>query len=706
MKSLLGVAVQLPPQRDVLPKRGSDMQRSIHCFVTLLLLLVAAPAMRAEDLDVPPRRIDGGTPGLMMHRYLAGQVKQAIDRWKDDYEKRKTPEDIAAYQKRLHDAFIGAVGGLPERTPLNPQVVGTVARQGYHVEKIIFESQPKHYVTGLLFLPDPKRFKASYPGVLVPCGHSFEAKGYPDYQSMGALLALNGMAALVYDPIDQGERGQYLGKDGWPKLWGIDAHTQVGMCSIPLGRNTARFEIWDGIRAIDYLQFRPEIDPKRIGCTGNSGGATQTSYLMAIDDRICAAAPSCYLTSTAREMELRGADDAEQQIFNSLNTGPHEADFIMMRAPSPVLVMAATHDFFDIGGTWDSIRCAKRLFTRMGYAERVDIMENDAEHNYDPLQREAAARWMSRWLLPKDQVISEPQIELLTEKEYTCTPDGKVMSLPGARSVYDLNEEYENELAKQRESSWAAGNRAVPLEKVRRLAGIRKLADLPKPRVEPADTIARTGYKIEKLLIRPEKGIALPALLFLPEKREGNRVVLYLHDKGKAAGAGVGGPIQKRVLAGNVVLAVDLRGNGQTQSTTAGLYGPDFQDAQIAYMLGRSVVGMRAEDVLICARYAMQRASSGPNGVVDLVAVGNIGIPALHAAALEPSLFHSVKLRRMLVSWSNIVHNRVNTSPVMGSLIHGALQHYDLPNLEATLGDKVTIEEPLNVMGMAIRAGR
>jgi len=241
---------------------------------------------------------------------------------------------------------------------------------------------------------------------------------------------------------------------------------------------------------------------------------------------------------------------------------------------------------------------------------------------------------------------------------------------------------------------------------VRRVAGVRKAADLPKPRVETLDTIARTGYKIEKLVIRPEEGIALPALLFLPEKRDGNRVVLYLHDKGKAADAGVGGPIEKLVLAGNAVLAVDLRGNGQTQSATTGLYGSDFQDAQLAYMMGHSVVGMRAEDILVSARYAVERASTGGSGAVDLVAIGNIGIPALHAAALEPGLFHSVKLRRMLVSWSNIVHHRMNTSPVMTNLIHGALQHYDLPNLEATLGDKLTIEEPLNVVGVAGKEGK
>jgi hypothetical protein len=129
------------------------MQRPTCYILAMLLLLVDVHAMRGEDLDVPLQKSEGEMPGLMVHRYLSGQVKQAIDRWKADYVQRKTPEDIAAYQKRYHGAFIEAVGGLPERTPLNPQIVGTIAKQGYRVEKIIFESQPKHYVTSLLFMP-------------------------------------------------------------------------------------------------------------------------------------------------------------------------------------------------------------------------------------------------------------------------------------------------------------------------------------------------------------------------------------------------------------------------------------------------------------------------------------------------------------------------------------------------------------------------
>lgn len=669
--------------------------------MTLLVLLWSAPHVLAEDLNVPAEKIAGGNPGAMMHSVLMAETRQTFQRWTTDYENRKAPEQIAAYQKQMRERVLLAIGGLPERTPMEPQVVGAVSRPGYRMEKILYQSQPKHYVSALLFLPAAGRFQPPYPGVIVPCGHSKSAKGHPEYQSMGALLALNGMAALVIDPIDQGERGQYLGPGGWPTLWGSAGHTMVGLESILLGQNVARFEVWDNVRAIDYLQSRPEVNPQRIGCTGNSGGGTQTSYMMAIDDRIRAAAPSCYLTSMPRLLETIGDDDAEQQFFGQLGFGLHHADWIMMRAPSPVLICAATWDFFDIGGTWDSFRSAKRLYTRLGFSERVDLLENPAGHNYNNVQREGVARWMSRWLLDKDQVITEPPIRLLAEKEYQCTPDGKVMSIPGARSVYDLNRDNEKELAGRRKAAWAAGKPAALLDQVRKLAGIRKLSELPKPSAETVGTVARTGYRIEKLLITLDKGIWLPALWTVPENQKPHRVALYVHDQGKAADAGVGGPIEQRVRGGEAVLAVDLRGTGQTRSNTRGWGSPDHQDGYLAYMLGRSYVGMRAEDVLVCARLAAERGGSRADAV-DLVAVGSVGIPALHAAALDPELFRTIRLRRTLISWSNVIEKGLNNLSVM-SLVQGALAHYDLPDLARILGAKLTLEQPVDAQGAMVR---
>jgi dienelactone hydrolase len=664
------------------------------CGVTILVLLAGVAAADAENLDVPAEKIGVGRPDAMMRRYLLAEVERACGRWKDCYEKLKTPEHVAVYQKQLRAKVLEAIGGLPEPAPLNPQVVGTVVRPGYRVEKIIFESRPKHFVSALLFVPTAEKFKAPYPGVLVPCGHA--ASGKAGYQSMGALLALNGMVALVFDPIDQGERGQYHANEARRlKLSPTAAHTMVGVGCILLGQNTARFEIWDGMRAIDYLQSRPEVDPKRIGCTGSSGGGTQTSYLMALDDRIIAAAPSCYLTSMEQLLKTAGPQDAEQNIFGQLAFGLDHADWIMLRAPSPVLMCTATKDFFDIRGSWDSFRYAKRLYTRLGSYDRVDLLEDDAGHSYDML---GAARWLSRWLLGKDLEIARPQIALLDGKESQCAPDGRVMALPGARSTYDFNVDYENQLAPARLAAWAAQDKTALLARVRSLAGVRKLSELPKPKIEPLETIARTGYTIEKLVIRPEDGIALPALWFSPAESKPHGVVLYVHHQGKAADAAPGGPIEQLVRAGNAVLAVDLRGAGQTQSPSAGPhYTPEYQDAVIAYLLGRSYVGMRAEDVLTCARYAAERVG----GRVELIAVGNVGIAALHAAALEPTLFAKVRVSQMLISWSTILHERASKNQ-MPNVVHGALKHYDLPELATALGN-ITVQDSVNAAGEAIK---
>jgi dienelactone hydrolase len=682
--------------------------RNGNWFVGLAALALTAGGGRAaDDLRVLPEKIDGRAPSDMMKYYLLGQVEQAGARWRATYEGLKTAEQIAAYQKGLQGKFVEAIGGFPERTPLNARVTGVVERDGYKVEKIIFESQPKLFVTALLFLPAPEQFKPPYPGVLVPCGHSANGKEHDTYQSMGASLALNGMVALVFDPIDQGERYQLLDENGKPRIGGTNGHTMVGVGCILLGRNTARYEIWDGMRGIDYLQSRPEVDPKRIGCTGNSGGGTQTSYLMALDDRIVVAAPSCYITNFPTLIRTIGPQDAEQNICGQLAFGMDQPDYLIMRAAKPTLICAATKDFFDIGGTWETFRFAKRIYSRMGFAERVDLLENDAGHNYNELQREAVLRWMARWLLKKDEPLTERPIKLLSTAEVHCTPRGQVMLMEGARTVYDLNEDYEKGLANQRRSAWAGADRVNLLEQVRQIAGIRKSDQLPKPKVEKAGTAQREGYRIEKLILNPEQGVYLPTLLFVSDKAKAGPVTLYVHERGKAADAGAGGPIERLVQSGQTVLAVDIRGTGETQQSGQKGFGPalglDWQDVFAAYLLGRSYVGMRAEDILVCARYAAQSASAGEGsgakpGGVHLVAVGNVGVPALHAAALEPGLFQSVKLGGTLVSWSNVIHSRLTNNQLVNT-VHGALRVYDLPDLAATLGGKLTIEQPVDAQG-------
>ncbi len=667
-----------------------QIQLSLVCIVVVLLATVVSTF--GEELRVLPTDIDGAPARATLERYLLRQVDEAWTRWQDQYEKLETPAQITAYQKRRKAFFVDAVGGLPERTPLKPRITGVVQRKGFRVEKVIFESQPRHYVTAGLFLPDPTRYKPPYPGVLVPCGHSANGKASDAYQRASALLALNGMAALLYDPIDQGERGQLLNDKGKPAFRGVSGHDMVGIGCVLLGRNTARFRIWDGMRAIDYLQSRPEVDPKRIGCTGNSGGGTMTSYLMALDERIVAAAPSCYLTNLPTLIRTIGPQDAEQNIHGQLAFGMDHPDYILMRAPKPTLICAATSDFFDIGGTWETFRYAKRLYTRMGFAERIDLIENDEKHGFNKLLREGAVRWMMRWLLAKGEPITEPAVEVLGDREIECTPKGQVMLLDGARSVYDLNEDYEKVLAERRRQRWAGTDATKLLAEVRRIAGIRPLAELPAPKADKVGVVKRDGYRIEKLVLSPEEDVPLPALMFVPEGSKGGEVTLYLHEKGKASEAKPGGEIDKLVRAGRRVLAADVRGVGPTALK-------NWRQMNTPYLLGRSLLGMRAEDVLVCARYAVGAGEGG----VDLMAIGHLGVPALHAAALEPSLFRSVTLRGTLASWSSVVHAR-RTHNQWVNAVHGALAVYDLPNLAAMLGDKLTIAAPVDARAKPIKA--
>ena len=686
------------------------MFRRLTWLVVLFGFGSVVAGLRAEEATptVGAARADGE----MMKRYLLGLVDQATKQWEAEYEQRTTPEQIAAWQKELRGRLLNVIGGLPERGPLNARITGKVERDGYTVEKVIFESQPQLHVTAILFLPDASRFKPPYPGVVVPVGHSGNGKAYDEYQTMGALLALNGMVGIVYDAIDESERIQYHNERApyvFDKNWGSQVHgtyghEMVGIGSILLGRNTARLEIWDTMRAIDYLQSRPEVDRQRIGCTGNSGGGIVTAYVVALDDRVQAAAPSCYAEYLPEVLKTIGPQDAEHETWATMTLGPQQTDLLMMRAPVPTLLCVATHDFFPITGAWQTARYVKRLYTRTGFAERFDIIENDAPHNYNRQQREAAARWMSRWLLSKDQAISEPTIRLLGAKEAQCTPEGQVMQLPGARSAYDLNEDYENELTKRREAAWANQDRGARLERVRQLTGIRKLDELPMPKVMVKyESEQRPGYRIEKLEIRLEEGIVLPALLFTAEKAPAGRVIVYVHEGGKGADGFEGGRIEQLVLGGARVLSVDLRGTGQTQQTTQikwAMVGTDWQDISTAYCLGRSYVGMRAEDVLVAARYAAKEFA-GPAGTVDLIAVGNVGVPALHAAALEPSLFSSVKLSQALVSWASVIHCRLTLNQYV-NVVQGALLEYDLPNLAAALGTKLTVEDAVDAMGKPV----
>src|SRR6185503_7818145 len=285
-------------------------------------------------------------PRKMLHTYLLSECGKQFDARRKAVAELKTPEDVKKRQETLRAKFIEALGGLPEKTPLNAKVVGSLKGEGFRVDKVIYESRPDHHVTANFYIPEGK---GPFPGVLVPCGHSDNGKASEAYQRACILMARNGMAVLCYEPIGQGERLQLLTPDGKAAIKGSTTeHTMAGIGALLVGWSCASYRIWDGIRSIDYLAGRSEVDPKRLGCTGNSGGGTLTAYLMALDDRIAAAAPSCYVTTLERLFATIGPQDAEQNITGQVAFGLEHADYLTLRAPRPTLLLTGTRDFFDI----------------------------------------------------------------------------------------------------------------------------------------------------------------------------------------------------------------------------------------------------------------------------------------------------------------------------------------------------------------------
>lgn len=656
----------------------------MQSLAVALVLTCCTTAAAQEDLTVLKPAADETPPRKMLYSFLEGQAKKHFEARRQAVGGLKTPEDVQRRQKELKAKFIEALGGLPERTPLNAQVTGKTEHDGCRVERVIFESRPSHHVTALFYLPAGK---GPFPGVLLPCGHDANGKAAVNYQRGAILLARHGIACLCYDPIGQGERSQLLDNMGRPVVASSTSeHTLVDVGALLVGRSTASYRVWDGMRALDYLAGRPEVDPKRLGCTGCSGGGTLTSYLMALDDRIMAAAPSCYVTSLERLFATLGPQDAEQNIPGQVVFGMEHADYLTMRAPKPTLILAASRDFFDQQGTWTTFREAKRVYGLFGQSDRVDLAEFDTPHGYPKQQREAMVRFMARHLLGKDETITEPELEVGKDADVRCTRTGQVLEDLKGKSAYDLNAARYTELAGDR-AKFAERPADEQRKEIRRLLGLPEKVAAAK--VKQGGAQDRDGYTMTKLTFETEPGVVVPALVFVPKKDAKPSMILYVHGQGKAEDAAADGPIEKLVRAGNRVMALDLRGWGETSpgkspANKPDFWGPDWKEAFLGLHLNRPLLGQRVLDLLAVVEQL------GEVQEVDVIGAGAAGPVVLHAAALEPRI-KAVTLEKSVLSWAAVVRTPVGHGQ-LASVVPGALKAYDLPDLA-----KLVAPRPLTI---------
>ena len=257
--------------------------------------------------------------------YYVSRLREMRRERKELLSSLSSLDDALAYQKRMRDAVAAAFAPFPkEKCPLQSEVTGVIQCDGYRIEKVRFFSRPGYMVTANLYVPDGLVKPA--PAVLGACGHSILGKGSDVYQKFPIRLVKNGFVVLLYDPVHQGERNQYVNLKYLGQGNGLcQAHNVMGEQLELVGESMPSWRAWDGIRALDYLLTRHEVDAKRIGITGNSGGGTLSEWIWANDSRLAFAGPSCHVTTFMGNLENELATDAEQCPYGIIGAGDRKS---------------------------------------------------------------------------------------------------------------------------------------------------------------------------------------------------------------------------------------------------------------------------------------------------------------------------------------------------------------------------------------------
>jgi dienelactone hydrolase len=620
---------------------------------------------------------------------VQNQMADYLRRRGEEFLRRQTAEKAAmsqaefeARRQRVRTAFLHAMGGLPdERTPLNARCTGTVDQDGYTIEKIIYESQPDFPVTSALYLP--KGLESPAPAVLFVHGHSDAGKSYPEYQAVCIDLVRNGFVVLAMDPPGQGERKQtYDPQKGTVRIPACTSeHTYMGMQQVLGGASLARYFIWDAIRGVDYLQARPEVDPDRIGVTGNSGGGTQTTLLMMADPRLAAAVPCTFIMTLESYMKSGQPQDMEQIVWGCFCDGPDHDDYITAMAPKPVLVGAVAYDFFPIEGTIEALQRAKQVYAHYGAEEKVDLVVAPSRHAYAPLLRQAAVNWFKVHLKNEEPKFETSQVETLPEDALWCTPNGQVRAaFPQGRTIFDLNQAWLAATIPARPAQTTS-----PAQMRQTLAEVLAI-DLSRRATPIFPRIIwegeAWGYRAEKLFFFSEPDIVVTGVMLHPQG-EAVQTEILLFAKGSNEISQQQPRLEALLAQNHRLLVYDVRGVGGVQSRSINRdqlpHDSEYKLACDAMMMKRSTLGMRVFDVLRAYDYLRTRPDVGRIGVIG---VDEGAFWAYYAAALEEdleeatfeNLLHSY---RALAESDNYDQERYN----LRTMAWGTLRHFDLMDL-------------------------
>ena len=372
--------------------------------------------------------------GGLIQEYYVELFRQNARLRKEKLAALKTPEDVYAYIAELKEKIKKSYRFPAEKCPLDIECCGVVQQEGYRVEKLIYHSRPDFPVTANLYVPDNAR-PGKTPALIHLLGHALDGKACGEYQSVGISLARKGCMVLMADPLGQGERISF---PTHPEHQNTREHNLLNRRLTAIGDNVGSWRIYDAIRGIDLLLERPETDPERLGVVGNSGGGTMTTLVNAVEPRLKAAAPNCYITTWMRNVENELPVDAEQVPENAAVNGGEMVDLLIAAAPKPVLIGGQKNDFFDLRGTREAYLQVKKVYDLLGYGDRVDFQYGPCSHGYSIHLRENACRFFCKHMGLPEFKGESPDLKVFPDKDLYCTPAGKVVDMPENRTIHEF----------------------------------------------------------------------------------------------------------------------------------------------------------------------------------------------------------------------------------------------------------------------------
>jgi cephalosporin-C deacetylase-like acetyl esterase len=601
----------------------------------------------------------------------------------------KTRADAEAYVRMVRGKIRESFGPFPEKTPLNARVTKVVERDAYRIENVLFESRPGFLVSANLYIPKGRRFPL--PGVVGSCGHSANGKAIETYQSFCQGLARLGYVVLIFDPIGQGERMQYVDAN-WKPLRGTGTaeHNYAGIQQVLVDERFCTWRAWDAVRALDYLVTRDEVDRRHLGITGNSGGGTMTTWLCGLDDRWTMAAPSCFVTELRRNMENELGADMEQIPPRALALGLDHEDFLAALAPKPVIILAKEKDYFDARGNEAAYERLKRLYRLLGAENNVAYFIGPTYHGYSQENREAMYRWFNR-CTGISEATTEPKLVLEKEETLWCTPQGQVAALR-SKPIHDFIREKSKGLASKRGTLDAAALGRTVAQTLRlperssapEFRILRPLPDRKYPLRHALPYMVETDRGVHALVYR----LTREPLLSRPP-RETRQAILYVADQ-SADGELRSEPLVRALIEADPAAAFhacDVRGIGESTPQATSLnagdeYSTDYFYASHGLMLDYPYIGQRTFDVI---RVLDWLAAWGYDQV-HLAARGQGAAPAAFAALLSPRVTR-VTLKHPPASYAEIAESPDYHWP-LSALPPGVLASFDLPDCYRVLKAK------------------